>query len=142
MVDLVGLEGFRNFVEDIDHFGARFGVFADAAHFSRMVEPRFDTRQQLAHPERLRNVIRRAEPERLHGRLFGRHGGKHEHGQIAPLIVGLELPKELEAVDLGHHDVEQEQIGTLFFELGEQAHRVRNGDDLVPLFSKDPAKSL
>ncbi len=64
-------------------------------------------------PDRIRregfaDIIRGAEPQRLHRRLQRTERRHQDHGQLRPPLV--DLPEELETVDLRHPDIGQQEI--------------------------------
>src|SRR5438093_890005 len=58
--------------------------------------------------------------------------------QVAEPLVGLHLGQELEAVHLGHHDVEQQQVGAFLLELPHEPLATGRDDDLVAVLLEDP----
>ena len=66
-------------------------------------------------PDRIRregfaDVIPGAQPQGLHRRLQRAEGRHQDHGKLRPFLV--HLPEELQAVDIRHPDIGQEQIIT------------------------------
>jgi len=81
--------------------------------------------QQRAHPsddlleaERLGDVVVAAEGQPGHLVLDRVARGEEQHGRLA--AVGAEAPGDLEAVDVGHHHVEHEQVGPPLAHGGER----------------------
>src|ERR1051326_6848786 len=103
---------------------------------------RLDARQQLADAERLGDEIGGAEAERPHRRVFGRHRGHHQDGEVAVALVLLEPFEQLQPVDLGHHDVEQQEGGLDLLEFREQPVAARADGDFVPVLLEDPGQRL
>ena len=66
---------------------------------------------QLVHVERLGEVVRRAEPQRL-DRGLGGGVGRHHQGHDVP-VAGLGLAQHLHAVDVRQTDVGQQQVEDL-----------------------------
>ena len=64
--------------------------------------------QQLVEPERLGEVVVRAGVEAADHVLHRVARGEHQDGRVAPLAA--ELRRHLEAVLLGQHDVEQDDV--------------------------------
>jgi len=80
---------------------------------ARLAEPQHhaDARQQLLAVDRLLDVVDGAElvgGELL--RLVGEARGQEDHRHEGRARIVLEAPARLEAVDAGHHDVEQDQV--------------------------------
>ncbi len=96
--------------------------------------------QQLSHPERLGDEVGGAEAERANRGLFGRHGGDHENRQILETGIGLDPLQQLEAVHLGHHDVEQKQIELFRGQVLEEVLAARGGEHVVAVFLEDPGQ--
>ena len=113
MVDLVRLQGVRDFVQDIDHFGPRPCFLTGTLEFPGFLEPRIDPRQQLPHPERLGDVISGSQAQGTHRSFLGRHRRKHQDGDILPPVVRLDQLQDLQAVHPRHHDVQQNEVGEL-----------------------------
>jgi hypothetical protein len=73
---------------------------------------------EVAHPnlefdevERLREKVRRADLQPTEPRLSRVQTGEEHHRQQARLLVRLETPADLVAVDPRHHHVEQDDVG-------------------------------
>src|SRR5437899_895633 len=90
------------------------------------------------HPERRGDEVRRAQAQRLDGRLFGRHRGNHQHGHVPEPIVGLHFREQLQPVDLRHHDVEEQEAGALLLELADESLAAGRRDEVVPVLLEDP----
>src|SRR2546426_3120380 len=118
--------------------GPRVRLFARPRELLGGADVRLDAREQLAHAERLGDEVRRAEAERLHGRLLGRHGRDHQHREVPEPVVGLHLLEQLQAVDLGHHDVEEQELRPLLLEPPEEVPPAGGAHDLLPVFLEDP----
>ncbi len=94
----------------------------------RATKDRLDSCQQLLETERLRHVVVRAEvqPADAVGRRVA--CGEEDHGHVDP--VAAHALQDLEAVELGHRDVEDDEIGCRRCELGHGVSAVRRGLDL------------
>src|SRR3954470_12841743 len=116
------------------------GVDAQVAHLERAVAvvagPRhpgapqrgLDPRAELAHGERLGDVVVGAqlEPDHLVDllRLRGQHDDRHARASAQP-------PAHLEPVDVGEHEVEHHEVERLLGEARERLLPVRRRDHLV-----------
>src|ERR1700676_1736323 len=58
---------------------------------------------------------------------------EHQHGNVRGCRVGPDPSAGLDAVDAGHHDVEDDQIGTLLLDLGKAGLSVRGNGHVVAL---------
>src|SRR5437667_43764 len=94
--------------------------------------------EQLAHTERLGDEVGGAQAKRFDRRFLGRHRRDHQDRKVAEPLVGLHLGQELEAVHLGHHDVEQQQVGAFLLELPHEPLATGRDDDLVAVLLEDP----
>ena len=72
-----------------------------------------------------------------HDVLGVRLGGDHDDGHEGQREVGLELTADLDAIHLGHHDVEQDQVRELLAGHGQRLLPVGGRDDVVAL-SREP----
>ena len=68
-------------------------------------------RDQLARRERLGDVVVGAQLEAEHLVALVHTPRHHDHGDAAGLGVLLEAAADLPAVELGHHDVEEDHVG-------------------------------
>ena len=104
---------------------AGFGRHAGAA------KDRADAGQKLAHAEGLGDVVIRAQFQA--GDLVGllQAGGQQDDGGLAFLA---KCADELKAIHLGHHDIEQDEIGLLVTGGVEGVLAVVGDDDAQPLF--------
>ena len=96
--------------------------------------------QQLGRADRLLEVVEGAELDGLDRRLDRGVAGDDED-----LGVGRDVPgraEQLDAVHLGHLDVEQEQVEVLLAEQVEALARGGRGRDLVALVGQDAADAL
>src|SRR5206468_2725565 len=98
--------------------------------------PRLD--EAVASPDRIQELLaaedapRRAGQDREQLELLGRE--LHDHGDVLRLDVLLEAATDFPAVELGHHDVEQDQIGVDLARLLERVGAGGRDDDVVALF--------
>ncbi len=68
----------------------------------------FHARQQLAQPEGLDDVVIGAQPQPAHAVVLLAAGRQHDHGTAR--AGQTHLPQDLETVDAGQHEVEQQQV--------------------------------
>ena len=113
LVDLVRLERGGHLLHDVHHLGAGPRLGARLVQLAAHPQVRLHPRQQLPDPERLGDEVGGAQAQRADGGLFRRHGRDHEHRQVLEAGIGLDPLQQLQAVHLGHHDVEQQQIELL-----------------------------
>ena len=73
-------------------------------------QDRADAGRQLSELERLREKVVRAEAEGAHDVPALAPSGEHEHRR---LVLRADLSKDLESVDAGKSEVEQDQIGAV-----------------------------
>ncbi len=71
---------------------------------------RFDAGDELARRKRLDDVVVRACLKSFDARFFAGASRQHHHGHSRVAGVFAELAKQLEAVELRHHDVGDDQI--------------------------------
>jgi len=88
-----------------DRIGRRPARYPHAAGLA--FEDASDRRQQAAHGKRLLDEIGGAEPGRRDRVLDVAVAGDHDDADFGPL--GLDAAQKLDAVDIGHPDVEQDQ---------------------------------
>src|SRR5437667_93135 len=138
VVDLVRLERVRDLVQDVDDRRATLRLIARPRELLGGADVRFDAGEQLAHTERLGDEVGGAQAKRLDRRFLGRHRRDHQDRKVAEPLVGLHLGQELEAVHLGHHDVEQQQVGAFLLELPHEPLATGRDDDLVAVLLEDP----
>ena len=101
-------------------FSARFS--SRFSCFSRLrLEVLPDLQPQLVHAERLREVVDRAEPHRLDRGVGGRERRHHERDDVAVEVLG--RAQDLDAADVGHPDVGQQQIDRLALQLARSPAR-------------------
>ena len=96
-----------------------------------------DARDHLARVERLRDVVVRAhlQPDDLVDVLGAR--GEHQHGHARLAADG---GADLEPVEAGHHQVEQDEVGIDLAEAVERLAAVGCGDDLVAFVAEVEAQ--
>ena len=141
MVDLVRLQGVGDLLEDVHDRAAALRLLLSPGELLGGAHVRLDSRQQLARPERLGDEVRGAQAQRPDGRPFDvLDRGDHQHRQVAEPLVGLDLLEQLQAVDLRHHDVQEQQVRALLLELAEQSFPAGRDHHLVPLVLQDPAE--
>src|SRR5688572_2082574 len=93
-------------------------------------QSRPDPRQQLARRERLHDVIVGAAVETRDAIVLLAARRQHDDGDLLRLGIALELPRELEAADVGQHPVHQDEVGALVGDRSARLARVgcrRNG---------------
>ncbi len=136
--DLIRREAGCHLLQDVHHLRAR------PRHRPRLVELAPDPEMSLhpgeefLDPEWLGDEILGAQPQRADRRLLGRHRRDHQHRQVAPAGVVPDLLQQLEPVDLGHHDVEQQQVELVGGKVLEEVLATGNGDDIVAVLAQDP----
>ena len=79
----------------------------------RELERPADPRDQLAGGERLHQVVVGAGVESFDAGLFPGARGQQDDRQVAGRGIGPERAQEREAVEAGHHDVAQQQVGRI-----------------------------
>ena len=89
-----------------------------------------DAGGQFLHPKWLGDVIIRAEFESQHFIGFIEFGGEQDDGRFAFFAIGFD---EVVTAHLGHHDVEQNEIG-LFGAGGVEGFTSVGGDDDAEIF--------
>ena len=72
-------------------------------------QERAHSSDDLLETERLGDVVVAADGQPGHLVLHGVAGGEEEHRHVAP--IGAQATGHLESVDVGHHHVEDEQVG-------------------------------
>ena len=72
------------------------------------LEDLLDHRADRLRREGLADVIPGAQPQGLHRRLQRTEGRHQDHGKLRPFLM--HLPEELQAVDIRHPDIGQEQV--------------------------------
>ena len=109
------------------------------ARAGRAAQDRADARGQLVGVERLGDVVVGAEVEAL-GLVGGRAlGGQQDHRDRAPLA---QLAHDLDAVEVGHDDVEQDDVGADLLGLLERLLAAVGGDDAEALLAEGDRDEL
>ena len=96
----------------------------------RPPQDRPDPGHDLLEAERLRDVVVAAEREPSH-LLLGAVAGREEQDRH-PHAVGTEAPAHLEAVEVGEHHVEHDEVGLVVGDGSERLPAVRGQDDVEP----------
>jgi hypothetical protein len=86
-------------------------------------------RQQLLPSERLADVVVRAAAQPAHLLQLAALRGQHQHGHVADLADPLERRPP---VELGHRDVEDDQVGSAAEQLAQALASVLSLADVVP----------
>ena len=87
-----------------------------------------DPRAQQDGIERLRQIVLGARLDAADHAVGLLQTGDHDHRDVVQTLVGLEALEHLEAVQVGHHEIEQNQIELLDLEnLQRPAARIRSG---------------
>ena len=101
--------------------------------------------QQLAVQARVHPRAEDHRIERLGQEVLGAHldasddalgvidAADHDHGQVTELLVALDALQHLDAVHAGHHEIEQDDVGTILGEHGEGGLPVAGGRRRMPL---------
>ena len=89
---------------------------------------------ELGHAERLGDVVVAADREAPDLVLGGVAGGEEQHGDVAP--VSAEALGDVEAVDVGQHHVEHDEVGTERVDLLERPVPAGGGLDVEALVAK------
>ena len=87
---------------------------------ARAAQKRVHAADQLHHAERLRQVVVGAGVEAAHGVELGALGREHHDGHVLRGRFCSQHMEDLEAVDLGQHDVEQHELGQALLAGGEE----------------------
>src|SRR5690349_16726299 len=75
-----------------------------------LLEKNLDLADQVGTTERLRDVVVRAQRQTLLDVVLRRLGRQEDHRDVRGALLALDDLEDLEAVDLGHHDVENHQV--------------------------------
>jgi hypothetical protein len=86
-----------------------------------------DARDELACRERLHDVVVGARFDALHARLFARARRQHDDRDRTRLFVFAKLVEQREAVELGHHDIREDERGRISACGLERLASVRDG---------------
>ena len=95
---------------------------------------------QLRRAHRLLQIVEGAELDGLHGGLDRGVPGHDEHFRLRRDVPG--RAKQLDAVHLGHLDVQQEQVEAVAPEQLQPGARRRGGRHLVPFFDEHAPDAL
>jgi hypothetical protein len=97
---------------------------------------RVDPRRDLAEVERLADVVVGAGVEGLLEGVLSGARGEHDHLEAAGRLLGPEPLQHLEPVDVGHHQVEEQQVGPERADLVEGVLSVLRRRDLVAVLGE------
>lgn len=108
--DIVTSPG-NGMADEVDHQMAEYELIQ--GHFAGLValDELLDAQDQFAGTEGLDQVVVRASLKTLHAVGFGSFGGEDENGNPLRRGVRLEQFAEFEPTELGHHDVENQEVG-------------------------------
>src|SRR5882672_30209 len=98
-----------------------------------LAEQLIDPFHQLARAERLRDVVVRADVEAQLLVDVPSLRGKEDHRNVLGRRARLDALAHLVAVELGHHDIQHDEVGLLRLHLLESLFPIERGDDLVAL---------
>src|SRR5713226_2029414 len=96
----------------------------------RAAEQRFDACQQFTRAERLGDVIVGAHLEAHDAVGFFATRGEHEDGETIERVIPANFPADIEAGNLGKHEVEKQEIRRRFLQGAQAAAAVERGIDL------------
>ena len=119
-------------VVEREHAGARLGA-------RRPAQDRADAGGQLVRVERLGDVVVGAEVEALGlvgGRALGRQQDDRDRASLA------QLAHDLDAVEVGHDDVEQDDVRADLLGLGQRLLAAARGDDAEALLAEGDRDEL
>ncbi len=102
-------------------------------------QQRVDTRDQLAHAERLRHVVVGADGEADQKVCFAVASGQHEDGHRAVVLDAL---AHLDAVEAGQHEIEHDEVGAGAFAELDTAGTVGRHLDVVSLAAQPGGDGL
>src|SRR5438105_7368429 len=100
-------------------------------------EQRPHARHQLLVGEGLDQVVVGSAVEPLHARRGGIAGGQHQDRDIA---FGTQPAADLDAIEAGHHPVQDHQVGRLLARLAQALGAVAGGVDVVALVDQRAAE--
>ena len=110
----LGVEDPDTLEDGVDEPAVPFLGFAELRLRTPQPEQRLDRRQQLVRIDGMRQITIGATLQAVHlvaGGTIGR--GEVEHGNRGRPAVGLESSAHLEAVDVGQHHIEENEVGAL-----------------------------
>ncbi len=105
-----------------------------------LLEARADARVQQHRVDRLRQVVLGAHLDAVDDAVELVERRRHDHRDLAEVRVVLQLREHLVAVELGHQDVEQQQVEALRPQQVERLAAVLREDDGVPCCSRPRAE--
>jgi hypothetical protein len=102
----------------------------------RSAQDRFDSRNQFPGGERFGHVVVSPQFESEH--LFGllRPGGQHDDRDAGVPVIGFEILAYLEAVRIGQHEVENDEVGGFGVEKAVERVDLRKTFDFEPRVSE------
>ncbi len=127
--------------------GRHLGFEAEVQHLHFVVQ-RLDAQHgaypgdQRAMVDRLGEIVVAAGVEAGDHVLRRRLGGDHDHRDEGQALVGLQPAHHFQPVDLGHHDVEQDQVGQGFRHFRQGLLAVGRLDHLVAERAQPHAQDL
>src|SRR5215831_683859 len=92
-----------------------------------------NARQQFAGGEGFHQVIVGARVQAFDARLFSGPGGQENYRRAAERGIVANGLYYTEAIETGHHDVSEDQIGTQAASGFHRSESVRDGMDAVPI---------
>ena len=112
--------------------GEQLGALALDLLLQRLdAQQRADPRFELGEIDRFGDVVVGAGVETDHLVLGGIEGGLHDDRDERQALIGLDAPRHLEAVDLGQHHVEQDQVRQWLGSGGCGTERREDGERLL-----------
>ena len=123
---------------------ARLEVLLPVRGIAPLAPPghRADPRDQLARREGLGDVVVGAHLEAEDLVPLFHAAGDHDHGNAAGLGILLEPPTDLPAVELRHHDVEQDDVGLVLARALEGVGAIPDQDHVVAFLGQVVADEL
>ncbi|MCZ7546193.1 MAG: hypothetical protein M5R40_22900 [Anaerolineae bacterium] len=90
------------------------------APLGRLIERGFDPQDEVPHVDRLGDIVRRTGHQAL-GATFSRRARRDkDDGDVGGIRVVAQPAAHFDAVDVGHHHVEQDHVGRFAFGQGER----------------------
>ena len=127
-------------MHDVHHLGAGARLGPGLVELPSHPEMGLHPGQQLPDSKWLGDEIRGAEAEGANRGLFRRHGGDHQDRQVLEPRISLYSLEQLQPIDLGHHDIEQEQVELFGGEMLEEVLAPGSGKDIVAVFLENPGQ--
>src|SRR5207249_4707317 len=121
---------------DVDDDGAVFDQLRRFLLLGGAAEDRFDAGDQFARAERFGDVVISAHFEANDAVGFGGAGGEHDQGRVGGAVFSAQAAADLKAIDAGHHQVEDDQVGTMLGGDLETALTVGGDDHVVAVLLK------